>query len=175
VKDAATKVADTTKDLLDTVRPEEMPPFVYVSTPAMQSNSCTKLTLEFHSSLWLPLPILTLLVSLKYNHRKDSATSSPPNSSTPPENSDITRLRHLFSALKIFRTRFRSGQFILDLVTQVARDLHLGLWHLDGRPVFEVIDPDTPGRRRGETETLKKAAEMIDRGINGDRSGNSDR
>ncbi|KAF2434904.1 hypothetical protein EJ08DRAFT_437739 [Tothia fuscella] len=144
VKDAAVKVAETTRDLLATVRPEEMPP----------------------CSLWLPLPILTLLVSLKYNHRRDSGVE---------ENSDIIRLRHLFSALKVFRTRYRSGQFVFDLVTQVSRDLHLGLWDLDGKPVFEVVEAGTPGRGKFETDVLTKAAAMIDAGIKNDNTGNSDR
>jgi hypothetical protein len=86
-------------------------------------------------------------------------------------NIDIHRLRNLFSTLKAFRTRFRSGQFILDLVTQISRELRLGLWDVNGKSG----EADHPMEGESESLTLTKAAAMIDEGIRHDASGSSDR
>jgi hypothetical protein len=143
VKDASSKVSETIRDLLATVRPEEIPPFI---------------------SLWLPLPILTLLVSLKFNrrhpHRQEAVIG------------DTYRLRHLFSALGVFRKRFRSGQFILDLILGICRELKLGRWDVD---LMRFEDPEMPKEGETETGTLTRAAALIDLGIGNDTSGSSDR
>lgn len=115
-------------------------------------------------SLWLPLPILTLLVSLKFSHQQSANNQEP--------NSDVYRLKHLFSALRVFRTRFRSGQFILDLITNIAKDLHLGLWDITG---LDDLHSDQPVEGEFEVETLTRAAKMIDEGISSDLTGSSDR
>jgi hypothetical protein len=143
VKEASAKVSETIRDLLATVRPEEIPPFV---------------------SLWLPLPILTLLVSLKFNrrhpHRQEAVIG------------DTYRLRHLFSALGVFKQRFRSGQFILDLVLRICMELKLGSWDVVG---MKFSDPEPPGEGETEAGTLTRAAALIDLGISNDTSGSSDR
>jgi hypothetical protein len=111
--------------------------------------------------LWLPLPVVTLLVSLKFNKKPGNVES----------NLDMHRLRNLFSTLKAFRTRYRSGQFIMDLISQISRELRLGAWDVNGKSG----DSDRPMEGESESEALIKAAAMIDEGIRHDASGSSDR
>lgn len=72
----------------------------------------------------------------------------------------------------MFRQRFRSGQFILDLILGICAELKLGSWDVVG---MKFSDPEMP--RKGETEagTLIRATALIDLGIGNDISGSSDR
>ncbi|QDS69903.1 hypothetical protein FKW77_000995 [Venturia effusa] len=157
VKDASARASETIRDLLATVPTHQMPPFL---------------------SLWLPLPILTLLVSLKFtrhhphpphhNHHHPSTKTLREQQAT-----DTThRLRHLFSALAVFRLRYRSGRFILDLVQGICRELGLGMWDAES---MRFEEPAVPGEGETEAGTLMRAAALVELGVGCDGSGSSDR
>lgn len=85
---------------------------------------------------------------------------------------DTYRLRHLFSALGVFRLRFRSGRFILDLILGICKELGLGRWDVE---TMRFEDPDVPGEGETEAGTLSRAAALMELGIGNDCSGSSDR
>jgi len=146
VKDAAAKVADTIHQMILTVRVEEIPPFMYSSHrifPFLPSDN-------FYRSLWLPLPLLTLLVALKFEQLNHSLLYESPC---------LSRVRYLFSALDVFSTRFPADQAITEMINSIAGECNL-------RPL-EMKSYALEPPRDGETEQqlLCKAANLIDKAL----------
>lgn len=145
VKDAAAKVADTIHQMVATVRIEEIPPFMYVY--ASRSSSISDPSLR---SIWLPLPLLTLLVTLKFEQLNHSLLYESPC---------LSRIRYLFSALDIFSTRFPSDRAITEMVNRIAGECRV-------RPLemkSYALEPPSDGET--EQQLLWRAAYLIDESL----------
>jgi len=129
VKEAASKIADIIQQMIGTVCIEEIPPFV---------------------SIWLPLPLLTLLVSLKFEQSNHSLLYQSPG---------LRRIRYLFSALDVFRTRFPGDHAIVEMVYHIADECRV-------RPLemkSYALEPPTGGDT--EAQLLWKAANLVNESL----------
>jgi hypothetical protein len=116
LKDSSAKAAETVREFLMDVKPEEMPPFM---------------------GAWLTLPIIVLLVSLKCR--------GPAGTGSSESASDIQRLRYLLSALRVFQTRYRSAKFIREVLDKVSKELQLGVWDAASSADTNTVVEDEAG------------------------------
>jgi hypothetical protein len=138
LKDSSAEAAEIVREFLIDVKPEEMPPFMGV---------------------WLTLPIIVLLVSLKCR--------GPAGSGSPEAANDIQRLRYLLSALRVFQTRYRSTKLIRDVLDKVSKELHLGIWDATSSTGTTEIED--------ESALLLRASMALSEGFRNDTTGTAQR
>jgi hypothetical protein len=150
VKDSAALVADCVREMLSTVSPEEIPPFM---------------------AIWLPLPLTILLVVHKFEQvaalkLSSSTTSSSPNVGLPYyESATLSRLRYLYAALDVFSARFPGDAEFGELGAKTARELGLCM------PGLKIKDLAAASKKRGKGERewdfMFKAAQMTGAALRG--------